>query len=522
MKKYSNNWFWFICISVILFACSLRATEPAKPNILFIIVDDLMPRIGVYGDDQAITPNMDRLGNAGTVFLRAYSQQALCSPSRVSFLTGLRPDSHYEVRTSQRMRTLNPDVVSMPEYFAQNGYGTKGMGKVFDGRTVVNNDEPSWTEPYFSSWNPDFPGPQGSPVAHYYQNPKLKAKYAEDEGNEVSPWWKERNRLLAMGMRPAVEAEDIPDAAYFDGLMGDEAKDYLIDYASGDQDEPFFLTVGFLKPHLPFVAPKKYWDLYDRNAIELAALPGYPVGAPEIAQNDYHEIKDYNTSAGEFGAYSPDVQRELIHGYLACVSYVDAQVGKLMKTLVEKGLADDTIIVLVGDHGFHLGDKGEWGKHTNYEEANHVPLMFYTPGMPRGIRCDQPVELIDIFPTLIDLAGLPLLPELPGESLRVALEGKPLPEPTFAISQYIRKGSMGYSIRDERYRYIEWRKAGTDRKSVEEVSGEVIARELYDYGKATDSSGEKVNLINDPQYATVIDRLQQELATTLNYLPTAK
>ncbi|MDQ8193019.1 sulfatase [Coraliomargarita sp. SDUM461004] len=503
------------------FVASLRANT-TKPNVLFIIVDDLMPRLGTYGDPQAVTPNMDKLGSAGTVFERAYAQQALCSPSRVSFLTGLRPDAHYEVRTSQRMRTLNPDVVTLPEFFAQNGYRTKGMGKVFDGRTVVNNDEPSWTEPYYSSWKPAFPDPYGSPAGHHYQEPKLKEQYA-NKWEALSPWWMEAKRLLSEGMRPAVESVDLPDIAYFDGLMGEEAVQYIKRQSSSSQDKPFFLSVGFIKPHLPFVAPKKYWDLYDRNSFELASQTSYPIGAPEVAYNSYHEIEDYNTSSGEFGNFSAEVQRELIHGYMACVSYVDAQVGKLMTALTNAELAKNTIIVLVGDHGFHLGDKGEWGKHTNYEEATRVPLIVYAPGMPRDVRYDGVVELVDIFPTLNELAGLPSIPELAGESFVPALKGNHMPQKSnVAISQYIRKGAMGYAIRDERYRYVEWREAGTDRKSVDEVTGNIVARELYDYGEATDSSGEGRNLIDLVEYAPVVDVLQAKMNDELEYLVAPK
>ena len=361
---------------LLAFVCSSAAAKPhldgtsRSPNVLFIISDDLKPLLGCYGTSWIQSPNIDRLASKGTVFTANYCQVAFCAPTRFSLLTGLRPDSTGVYlnpdQPQDMLRTRLPDVVTLPQHFKNHGYITHPLHKVFDGRTVdQGHDAASWTVPY-GPWEM---APGEKPAPGGYQDPATKARLAEalKQGKPTSG--------------PATEACDIPDNAYHDGGVAHTAAKRIREFARKEQ--PFFLAVGFVKPHLPFIAPKKYWDLYDRAALPLAPFQTLPDGSP-------NDLAFYSNS-GELRAYS-DVsktgpipepqQRELIHGYAACVSYIDAQVGLLMQTLAECGVADDTIICFWGDHGWHLGEHGHWGKLTNYEDAARAPLIISAPSSP--------------------------------------------------------------------------------------------------------------------------------------------
>ncbi|MCB1236619.1 MAG: sulfatase, partial [Verrucomicrobiae bacterium] len=430
-----------------------------RPNVLFIAVDDLKPMLGCYGDKTIRTPNIDRLAASGTVFLNAYCQQAVCGPTRASLLTGLRPDTTrvYDLKT--RIRDILPDVVTLPQHFKNNGYQTVGMGKVFDPRTVngqVKDDPVSWSRPYIQfDKHPD--------NALGFMEPGFVARakaIQEAQGGKGDGWDSVRKELGGM---PATEGEDVPDDAYDDGNIAKAALAVLPELAAAD--DPFFLAVGFKKPHLPFVAPQKYWDLYRREDMSLAEFTTLPQGAPEIAFQDSWELKNgtYTGIPSGPGLLPEDLQRELIHGYMACVSYTDAQVGKLLDALADQGVADTTIVVLWGDHGWHLGDHGMWCKHTNYEQATHAPLIIAksaSGGTGDGAKCASPVEFVDIYPTLCDLAGLPKPAALEGASLVPILDDPSAKVRDTAMSQYPRGGeqdlTMGYTWCDARYRYVEW------------------------------------------------------------------
>ena len=484
-------------LSTTIVSVAVAAEKPM--NVLFIAVDDLKPMLGCYGDEQVLSPNIDRLASRGTVFLNAQCQQAVCAPSRASLLTGLRPDTTKVWDLKTRFRAAVPDVVTLPQYFKQQGYESVGTGKIYDPRSADGRnkmDVVSWSRPYIHPENPadETYGYRDPAFIKIIEEAKSKIKGKKRLGYE--------NFLKVVGKRPTDNA-DVPDEAYYDGAMAVEGVELINELSQGDK--PFFLAIGFKKPHLPFNAPKKYWDLYDRKQFDLAAFGDMPEGAPEFHYQPGWELRNY--AVPKKGTLPEDLQRELIHGYHACVSYIDAQVGLLLEGLDKAGVTDNTVIVLWGDHGWHLGDHGIWCKHTNYEQAARSPLIFVSPkaGQKNG-KSTSPVEFVDIYPTLCDLAGLPTPNGLQGVSLRPVMEDPSVEVKPVAVSQYPRhvKGGqvMGYSYRDQRYRYIEWMdmdyRAG-------DISGPIVARELYDY--ETDPL-EKRNLFDDPAYATTVARME--------------
>lgn len=478
-----------------------------KPNVLFIVSDDLKPMLGCYGTSWIRSPNIDRLAARGTVFTANYCQVAFCAPTRFSLLTGLRPDTTSMYlnpdHSQDLLRTRLSTVVTLPQQFKNHGYITHPLHKVFDGRTVdQGHDAASWTVPY-GPWEM---APGEKPAPGGYQDPATKARLAEAV-KEGTP---------AAG--PATEACDIPDNAYHDGGVAYTAAKRIREFSRKEQ--PFFLAVGFVKPHLPFIAPKKYWDLYDRAALPLAPFQQLPQGSP-------HDLAFYSHS-GELRAYSdiprsgpiPEAQqRELIHGYAACVSYIDAQVGLLMQTLADCGVADETIICFWGDHGWHLGEHGHWGKLTNYEDAARAPLIISAPGLPGGRRVTALTEFLDVYPTLCELAGLPISPHVEGKSLVPLMRGEDVTLHKAALTQMShgrgKNGTMGWSIRTPRFRYIEWRSA--DFSADKPVFGNhAHATELYDYH--TDPL-EHENLAGKADHAALVKQHQTLFDQLLPHLP---
>ena len=485
------------------------AAPGRKPNILMIPVDDLKPLLTCYGVPGIITPNIDRLAARGTIFLNNACQQAVCGPTRASLMTGLYPDSTgvWDLRT--RMRDVHPDILAMPQYFMQQGYETTGVGKTYDPRCVDRKrDAPSWSIPYGSEklrLHPGLPRP-----VHGYRNPETRAvaqRAREAVKGRKFRSGSARNRAMAAVagtmVAPATECMDVPDDAYTDGALAAAGCRLLEKLA--DDDKPFFLSVGFHKPHLPFVAPKKYWDLYDRQNMKLHPFQKHAKNGPELAYHNSGELRSYSDIPNR-GKLDPALQAELIHGYHACVSYVDAQIGKLLDKLDELGITDSTIVCLWGDHGWHLGDHGLWCKHTNFEQAVRAPLIIAAPGFPKGNRTTSPTGFVDVFPTLCDLAGLPIPAVLQGKSLVPLMRH---PEKTVreaVLSQYPRTIDglpvMGYTLRDKRYRYVKWLQMNY-RKG--ERSGLLVARELYDYDK---DPNETVNQAENPAYAAQVARFE--------------
>ncbi len=467
-----------IGVGALAMAGGLKARRRERPghNVLFIAVDDLRPQFKCHGHSQIVSPNIDRLAAEGTLFRRTYCQQAVCAPSRASVLSGCRPNTTGVHDLQTPLRTTMPDVMTLPQLFRENGYISTSLGKIY--HHGKREDPPGWSSEPWVAQN-QFPGVVTE------ENLALLDRLRKAETDP-----EKRKRVRG----PATEAGDLPDNAYADGQIADKAIEAL--RAHKEAEESFFLGVGFLKPHLAFAAPKRYWDLYPRDEINLADNPFRPEGAPDIALHTWGELRQYHQIPKK-GPLSDEQARELIHGYYACVSFIDAQLGRLMDELDALGLRENTVIAFWGDHGWQLGEHGLWCKHCNYETSTHSPLLIASPDQKaKGQPTDALCEFVDIYPTVTELAGLALPDHLEGTSLAPLMDDPTREWKRAAFSQYPRgRNKMGYSMRTDRYRYTEW---------IEDEQ-RVLARELYDH---QDDPGENVN---------IADRAEnQELCTELS------
>jgi len=468
LKSMTNIPIVFVTIVVACFWLAQAVAATERPNVLFIAVDDLRPELGCYGNPIVKTPNLDRLATRSMVFDRAYCQQAVCSPSRTAMLTGLRPDTTKVWDLKTHFRTAQPDCVTLPQLFKSNGYHTSALSKIYhsgyeDGR--------SWSEPH---WYPKGRSVDTDPmdwskriVTRHDINTEEFANPIAERSNDS------KNQEAKKG--PAFEVSPKSEEQLPDGATAAEAIRRL--KTLKEQGAPFFLAVGFLKPHLPFVAPKKYWDLYDPDSIPMPTIDHLPAGCPEFAGHSNGELHNYPGVPAE-NPIPKDFAKKLRHGYYACISYVDAQIGRVLDALEREGLSENTIVVLWGDHGWQLGDHGLWHKHTNFEVATRAPLLISVPGQKSaGQHCSSPVEFIDVYPTLSELCGLQPPQNLAGKSLCNFINDPATESNTFAISQYPRKDPksglsvMGYSIRTKRWRATYWK---------DRASPKIVATELYD------------------------------------------
>ena len=436
-------------LMIAVHSCALAAQSaaaPPRPNVLLICVDDLKPLLGCYGAPRIKTPNIDRLAARGVLFERAYCNQAVCAPSRNSLMTGLRSQTIGVYDLPTHFRFGAPEAVTVAQTFRRSGYRTEALGKIMHVGHGNYEDAPSWTVPH---WRPGGGG---------YQ---LKESTATTRPSKVG------------GPRgAATECADVPDVAYGDGMIADEAVARL-KAAAAKPGEPFFLAVGFLKPHLPFVAPKKYWDLYQRAWFDPPKLHTPPIGAPEFAPTTWGELRQYSDIPA-IGPLTVEQQRQLIHGYHAATSYMDAQLGRVLDALDRGPFAQNTIVVLWGDHGWHLGDHGMWCKHTNYEHAARIPLIVAAPGVARsGVKTSALAETVDIYPTLCELAGLPAPQGLDGASFAAALKDPAAATKPAVLHVYPRNQLLGRAVRTARYRLVEWKKIGEP--------ADTAVLELYDY-----------------------------------------
>ena len=474
---------WTVGLVGCLMGPSLCRAGEAKPNVLFIAVDDLRPELGCYGKP-VISPNIDRLAASGTLFERAYCQQALCMPSRASLLTGRRPDSTKVYAFDPDFREALPDVVTLPEHFKRSGYYTRAFGKVF------HKDDPrSWSEPLWKSKCAEYHTERGKQVLQWIKDDYRRITYTWHLGEGII-------KTKRAGGLPW-EAPDVPDNQLREGDMTDKVIQVLGEVA----DRPFFLGVGYHKPHLPFVAPKKYFELYDRESIELASNPQEPEDVPRCAMYNWNDMRHYY-GVPKVGPMPDEQARDLIHAYYACVSYVDAQIGRLLDRLVQLDLAENTIVVLWGDHGWQLGEHGMWDKHSNFETSTHAPLIVRVPGQKPG-RTDALVEFVDIYPTLCELCGLSLDEGVEGTSFVPLTVDPDRSWKRAAFSQYPRVipghgRGMGHSMRRDRYRFTEWTVPGK----------EFLAYELYDHSV---DPGENVNLAGRPEHAGAVKALKAQL-----------
>jgi iduronate 2-sulfatase len=393
-----------------------------RPNVLFIAVDDMRPELGCYGAPDVKSPNLDKLAASGRLFERAYCQYAICGPSRASLLTGLRPNTLKIQEIDTFFRNTVPDCVTLPQHFKANGYESLYIGKVFHpGQT---DDALSWSRPV------QMKGGKGIE----YKLPESIAMVKQRQ-QEAQKKYGATAQLQGMSGGPAWEGADVPDSEYQDGRVADGAIATLRELkAKGDQ--PYFLGVGFIKPHLPFVAPKQYFDLYDPAKLTLTTTPNPPKDAPTIARHSSFELRT-RTLVPASGPIDEPTSRELLRAYYACVSFVDAQIGRVLAELDAQGLRENTIIVVWGDHGWHLGEYGIWGKATDYEIATRVPLIVWTPDMAkRGEKTRSLTEFVDVYPTLCDLCGLPKPAALEGRSFVDQLKDPAAPGKDAAFSQF--------------------------------------------------------------------------------------
>jgi len=433
-----------------------------KPNVLFIAVDDLRPQLGCFGHEQMISPNLDRLAADGVIFSRCYCQVPVCGASRASLLTGVRPTRERFVGYNTWAEKDLPGALSLPQHFRNNGYHTISNSKIFHHH---NDLVDSWSE---APW------------------------YPRGDGNWRN-YLTEQNKAIAgrnKGAGPAYECADVEDSAYFDGMTANKVISDL--RRLKETDKPFFLTAGFLKPHLPFNAPKKYWDLYKSDEIDMADNPFAPKDAPAAALHNWGELRSYHGIPPK-GRLSDEAARTLVHGYYACVSYTDAQVGRVLDELARLGLADDTIVILWGDHGWNLREHGLWCKHCNFDTSLRAPLMIRAPGIKGGLESRALTEFVDIYPSLCELCGLELPGHLDGLSFVPLLTKPDLPWKNTVFSRYFN----GDSIRTDRYLCSEWKR-----------NGNVYARMLYDHKV---DPGENVNIADRPEAAALVKELKTRM-----------
>ena len=451
---------------LLLFALYLTlASLQGSPNVLFIAIDDLNTRLGCYGFDHIVSPNIDKLAREGVRFDRAYCQYPSCGPSRTSVLTGLRPQTTGVLSNKVFFRYLVPDVVTLPQLFRQNGYYVARVGKIYHQANPTHigtsgpDDEASWEEVI---------------------NPRGRDKDEEDLLTVYT------SQLPLPDQMSYLKAEG-KDNEQTDGKVVDETIRLLKKHKSSKK--PFFIAAGLYRPHIPYIAPKKYFSLYSLAKTPLPSLPAnYRNSVPPAALASTSQWPNFGTT--ELQA------RECILAYDACVSFVDAQVGRLLDSLERLGLDENTIVVLWGDHGYHLGEHGLWRKNSLFEESARAPLIIRAPGIhPKSHDCKRIVEFVDIYPTLADLAGLQAPKNLEGTSLRKLLKD---PEscwdrPAFIQTKF--REAPGYSVRTERWRYVEWGEKGGDQGT-----------ELYDQQY---DPLEMNNLADDQKYADTRARLKK-------------
>lgn len=461
-------------ILIICVICGVLniSAQSEKPNILIFYVDDLRAELGCYGSKTAITPNIDKLASEGVMFNKAYTQQAICAPSRMSTLTGLRPETLGIYSIFTPLRKVHKDVVTMPQLFKDNGYKTVSIGKVYHHSI---DDKTSWT--------------------HHF--PKEPNSYVKPENIALM------ERLKAEGVKPlkgpAFEDADVADEAYKDG----RAATYAIQTLNQIKDDKFLMIVGLSKPHLPFNAPKKYWDLYNKDDFKVPSREK-PEGMYRLALSKWGELKGYYGIPKD-GDLNNDLTQTLIHGYHACVSYIDAQVGKVMHALEDLDLRKNTMVIFMSDHGYKIGEYGAWCKHSNMEIDVRVPLIVSREtdykNRVTGKTSNALVENVDIFPTLVDLCGIEA-PKSDGKSILPVIDNPTKKWDDVATSVYPRGNKiMGCTATDGNWRYTEWRDANTH---------EILAGELY---KHKNSLLSLENLYGNPKYASVEKRMKTLLET---------
>ena len=465
-----------------LFSFHALADSPAetKPNVLFIMIDDLRVELGAYGAQHVQSPHIDALANSGTRFDKAYVSVPVCGASRASLATGMRPlpDRFRTYYSSVDKET--PEAVTLFEHFKNNGYFTEGYGKIF--HQMRDTEQRSWSAGKVWNWR----------EVSRYKDYQLAENIAQ---------------VKATKKGPATEMFDGPDNAYLGGKLAEKTIKTMTKLAKKDQ--PFFLAVGFTKPHLPFNAPKKYWDLYDPSKFVLPydtdnpnPRGNLPKGAPSTAYHNYGELRNGYSDTPQEGPVGKELARRLIHGYHAAVSYTDAQVGKILAKLDALGLRDNTVVVLMGDHGYILGEHGLWCKHSTFDLATRTPLIIRAPNMPAKQTVEGLVEFIDIFPTLTDLANISTPDQAVGMSLVKLLADDSVPAKPAVFTRY----HAAEAIRTDQYTFTQWFWNNNQKGP----------RMLYDN---VNDPNETQNLADMPEYKAVVKDLSGQLAA---YMKTRK
>jgi len=452
-------------------------------NVLFLPVDDLRPLLGCYGDGVVKTPHLDRLAARSLVFDRAYCNYPVCGPSRSSVMTGLYPDQSgiygFENADSKAGR-----VTCLPQHFKNNGYRTARLGKVFNNPLDF---APAWDEKPFQPLQP----------GRTWRSAAYQLKENQDLAEGVGG--------AKRGFGAATEIADAPEENYEDAWVAAQA----IAFLEQNRDRPFFLAAGFNRPHLPFAAPRAYWDLYDPDALPPTLWPGAPSGIEPFMTTPWAELRAYSDMPKD-DRLTPGRERRLRHGYYASVSFADAQIGRVLDALDRLQLAENTVVMLWGDHSFHLGDNGIWAKHVNWEMTNRSPLIVHAPGMKAaGKRTSALVEFVDLYPTLAESCGLPVPSTCAGRPMTPLLADAAAAFRPAALSQYQRGPLMSYSIRTERWRYSEWRNRPQ--------GGTVAGRELYDL--EADPGGTRNLAAEGPE--PVLKEMAARLQACLDAIPPA-
>ena len=461
----------FILVALVIHCFADYAVAERK-NVLFIAVDDLRPELACYGKSHIHSPNIDALASSAVLFEHAYCMVPTCGASRASLMTGIRPTRN---RFKNYLTWADKDasgVVTLNTHFRQNDFTTVSLGKIFHhaADSLGGWSQQPW-RPRTSDWHKQ--------AAMRADIRKHRARFPDREKVRGRAW----------------EWSDDPDESYRDGEVATQAIRQL---AELDESEPFFLAVGFYKPHLPFCAPKKYWDLYDPDEIELPDNRYPPRNAPQGAVHTSGELRSY-AGISPKGPVSDETARSLIHGYYACVSFTDAQIGRILRELDRRQLAANTVVVLWGDHGWQLGEHGMWNKHSCFETSMHAPLLIRAPGAHKpGTRVAKPVEFIDIYPTLCELANLHLPRHLQGQSLLPLMENPQADWKQFAVGRF----KNGDTIRSSTHRYSEYRGPG----------GRVTGSMLYDHGSDPD---ENTNVATNSANASVVDELSNGLRAVM-------
>lgn len=484
-----------VFINCLLFSCF--GISSAKKNVLFLMIDDLRPQLSAYTgpyfptsiSPQMVTPNIEALARKSLLLQRAYVQQAICGPSRASLLTGRRPDTTHVYNLNSNFRDVGGDFTTLPQFFKENGYASIGMGKIFHPGSADGDDPISWSE--------------------YFQG----VAYHE---NKTHSW-------------NAIEEAALVKRPLRDRQVADKAIEKLRDLAS--ETGNFFLAVGFHKPHEPFVFPETYLNYYPEEDISLPTSQNAPSNMPEVAWNTFKSLRSYDDVAatgatGEIGTVLPEYKvKELRRAYYAAVTWIDSLVGEILAELESLGLSDNTVTSLISDHGFLLGEHGEWGKRTNFELSTHTPMMIRIPGLTdAGVTSDKLVEFVDLYPTIVEAAGLGTIPQCPEDSSAVAtchegtsllpLVNNPdtaLKEAAFSQVESPYPGSgriMGYTMRTDRYRYTEWPTFRYEPYYTPNWNKDLSGVELYDYLLDPD---EIFNVADEESYKPIVQDLSKKL-----------